>query len=59
MDTLAMTKLELGNDQGLVTIAPITLHPSIFTLPLMAFLETDTEADGGVEIARVVGEAIS
>ena len=41
---LAMTKLELGNDQRLVTLPPITLHPSIFTLPSLAFLETYTEA---------------
>ena len=33
---------------------PFTLHSSIFTLPSLAFLETDTEAKGIVAVARGV-----
>ena len=35
---------------------PFTLHPSPFTLPSLAFLETYTEADG---VAAVTGVAVA
>ena len=39
-------KMELRNGQSLL----FTLHPSNFTLPSMAFLETDTEAYAEVAV---------
>jgi uncharacterized membrane protein YjjP (DUF1212 family) len=36
-----------------------TLHPSIFTLPLLAFLKNYTEASGGATGIRGAGLALS
>jgi hypothetical protein len=54
---LAMTKLELGNDQRLVTLPPF--HPSNFTLPSLAFLEGNTETMVTVSVALGVAGTLS